>query len=119
APARLEIAGEQRERLRVPIDQHRRSLADELDRLLEVLLRHFEHGDERPVREQRIEPFLVRLRLRHPDRLMPESDARVAEAISGPLLRAERRGPAELELSAIRVTDERLSGAPGGGDAQD
>ncbi len=43
----------------------------------------------------------------------------IAEAVAGPLLRAERRGPAELELGAVGVADERLAGGTAGRDPED
>ena len=57
--------------------------------------------------------------LRHAERLVPQPQLPIAEAVAGPLHRAQRRRPAELELRAIDEADERLARRAGGGDLED
>src|SRR5207247_4351484 len=79
-------------------------------RRLQAVLSHLEDGHEAAPLEERVQPLLPSPVRRQPERLVPEAHAVVAELVTGPLLRAQGRCPAELKLGAVYIAGERLAG---------
>ena len=119
SPCSCRYLREEVERLGVAVEQHRLELLDRRDELAQRLVGHLVRRDELAPRQQRVGELAHHLRLRHAERLVPQPQLPVAEAPAGPLHRAQRRRPAELELRAIDEADERLARRARGRDLQD